>query len=455
MVNPVRLEAIAKLQQVILQTEEINEMLQKFLPEVLNQLSGLGFNYQFIATLFLDKNNRLNQSSMAYVLTSGGVQPIELRILNIQEIFNKDTNFEKELYSGGLVVINQTDKLISPISSPLSATKSIALVLVRASKDLWGVLVLASSRNSKDISDEEKQIIRLITNQIGLIYRLQETSNSLTNIGQEVYKMNFQLHELDKLKDEFVSLASHELRTPLTAISSYLYMVIYKSKDKLPDRTGRYLTRAFLSTERLISLVNDMLNVSRIESGRIEINPKSFELAQLVKEVVEEVKPKAVENKVNVFVLDNKPPQVFADLDKIHQVLLNLIGNALKFTRAGGNVTVSFFSDGKVVDAVIKDDGVGISKEEQGKLFQKFSRLDSSYLAMGTNGGTGLGLFISKRLVELMHGRIWVNSEGINHGSTFTFSLPVATPEIISQAKSFQIKPRDGGDAKGLEPVMI
>ena len=317
-----------------------------------------------------------------------------------------------------------------------------------------GLLIFATDRGLGEIEKEELEFLELITNTVGLGFRLQDTQNSLTKISQQVYEMNAKLHQLDKLKDDFVSVASHELRTPMTAIRSYAWMALYRSDVSLSEKLKRYLTRTLVSTERLINLVNDMLNVSRIESGRIEVNPKGFDILELSKTVGEEVQAKAGEVGVKVMVTEAKLPQVFGDPDKVHQVLLNFIGNSLKFTPSGGSVTVSFFTDGQMLDISIKDTGVGMSQEDLGKLFQKFGRLDSSYTAVSTSGGTGLGLYISKSLVDLMKGKIWVSSDGVGKGATFSFSLPIATPELLKEAEKFAIKPT-GGEAKALESVVI
>ncbi|MCL4366175.1 ATP-binding protein, partial [Patescibacteria group bacterium] len=151
--------------------------------------------------------------------------------------------------------------------------------------------------------------------------------------------------------------------------------------------------------------------------------------------------------------LKDQIPAVFADKDKVHQVLLNLIGNSMKFTHVGGTISVRFFTDGRVLETSIQDNGVGISKDDQSRLFEKFSRLDNSYVAAASSGGTGLGLYISKNLVQLMHGKIWVSSEGLEKGANFTFSLPVANKEVLDQAAKYTHEVSDG--AKLLEPVAI
>ena len=236
------------------------------------------------------------------------------------------------------------------------------------------------------------------------------------------------INHLNKLKDDFVSIASHELRTPMTAIRSYAWMALHKSDVPLSEKVEKYLVRILISTERLINLVNDLLNVSRIEAGKIEISTESLDLIPVIKDVVDEVYySKSVAKDVQFVILEEPIPKVLADPERLREVLLNLMGNAVKFTQAGGKVTIGFFTDGKVVETSIKDTGMGISKDDLGRLFQKFGKLDSSFVSFSTSGGTGLGLYITKGLVELMQGKIWAESEGQNKGTTFTFSLPVAS----------------------------
>jgi len=176
-------------------------------------------------------------------------------------------------------------------------------------------------------------------------------------------------------------------------------------------------------------------------------------MTSLVKEVMDEVAAKADEKRLQIQILEHKVPNVFADPDKVHQVLLNLVGNALKFTYPGGIISIDFFTDGKMLEISVKDNGAGISKEDLSKLFHKFARLDNSYISISTSGGTGLGLYISNSLVEMMHGKIWANSEGVDKGTTVTFTLPVANEETLKNAKDYKLEVQ--GEAKPLEPVAV
>jgi len=279
-------------------------------------------------------------------------------------------------------------------------------------------------------------------------------NKKLDTISKQLEKANIELRALDQLKNDFVSIASHELRSPMTAIRSYAWMALHKSDVPLSDKMSRYLIRVLISTERLINLVNDLLNISRIESGKIEVNPEPIDLIALVKDIIDEVYySKSTEKNFQFVVLEKPIPKIFADPEKLRQVMLNLVGNSLKFTPIGGKIVFDFSTDGKTMEVSVKDTGIGISKDDLPKLFNKFSRLDNSYAAVSTSGGTGLGLYISKNLIELMHGKIWAASEGKGMGATFSFSLPVATKENLAHAEEFKV--RAMGEAKELEPVAI
>lgn len=270
-----------------------------------------------------------------------------------------------------------------------------------------------------------------------------QIQDELAHVNEEMYKKNLELaetkkllenanqrlKEVDKLKDEFVSLASHELRTPMTVIKSYVFMLLNKSAGDLNDKQKTYLERTLSSTERLINLVNDMLNVSRIESGKLTIEPVPADIGKLVSDVVTEMQTRASEMGVNLIYAAPKSPLISnVDIDRIKQVLINLIGNSFKFTPRGGVITVDVSQSGNDPALIkVSDTGKGLSSSDMGKLFQKFSMISNSKLTKDKGQGTGLGLYLSKSLVELHGGKIWVESEGEGKGSTFSFTLPIDT----------------------------
>ena len=240
---------------------------------------------------------------------------------------------------------------------------------------------------------------------------------------RKLQELTQKLRELDKQKDEFLSVAAHELRSPLTAIKGYLSMVIEGDTGEISDKAKSFLLDSTSVTERLIRLVNNMLNVSRIEEGRIVYQLENVDLIKAVQEVYFtfrfEAERKGLEIKLTV--PDGVRDNVMVDPDRIKEVVGNFLSNAVKFTEEGkvdvkiGNPTP------ESVKVEIADTGPGISESEQNKLFSKFYRAESTE---GKTMGTGLGLYITKLLVEEFGGKIGLESE-LGKGSTFWFELPL------------------------------
>ncbi len=231
---------------------------------------------------------------------------------------------------------------------------------------------------------------------------------------------------LDKAKDDFLSLASHELRTPMTVIKSYLWMLMNNESEKLSEKQIDYLSKTVNSTNDLINLINDMLNISRMEQGKITFEVKVAALVELINQAIEGLDLKAKEKnlylKVNFEGIDTNT-QVNVDVTKFKEVIINLVGNAIKFTKDGG-VTVNITQEEDSIKVTIVDTGSGLAQEDSKKLFQKFGRAESSYTRVAESGGTGLGLYIVKLYTEAMGGSVGVFSEGPMKGSTFWIKLP-------------------------------
>lgn len=230
------------------------------------------------------------------------------------------------------------------------------------------------------------------------------------------------LQEVDQTKDEFISIASHELRSPLASIRGSLELLLDEHDLSTPDKQ-KLLRNAEKSTEQLTSLVADLLDVSRLEQGRIEIRPENLDIGKFIGPVVDDMAVLAKEKHIS---LSYQPPtvsiMVSADKDKLRQILVNLIGNALKYTQRG-TVNVAIETDRDMVEVFVRDTGVGMSPEDRAKLFSKFYRIRNKQTA--EISGTGLGLWITKKLVELMGGQIFVDSiEG--SGTQVKFTLPKA-----------------------------
>ncbi len=303
-----------------------------------------------------------------------------------------------------------------------------------------GGLIICLSEVESELSDYQRDLLNRLHTIIGIAI-----DNAL--LYTQVQDANERLKQVDKMKDEFVSLASHELRTPMTAIKSYIWMALDGRGGELSEKLKYYLTRSYMSTNRLINLVNDMLNISRIESGRLTVIMKSVDILKLAQEVLEEVKPKAEELGVNVSIIPPAItlPPVLADADKIKEVLINLVGNSMKFTQKGGFVKIELLQKDNMIDVKVVDNGNGIEPTDLPKLFQKFAMLEGSYTANQPIQGTGLGLYICKSLIELHQGTITAFSEGHGKGATFTFTL-----KLFNETDAQKYSKIGNGSAVGL-----
>jgi PAS domain S-box-containing protein len=248
-------------------------------------------------------------------------------------------------------------------------------------------------------------------------------------------KMQYEkrLRDLDRMKSDFVSNVSHELRTPLTAVKASVDNMLDGLTGPLNEKQSRYLTRIKSNTDRLSRLINDLLDLSRIEAGRIDIKPAVVSLEILAREVIESLRSTVVDKLIDLEVECHQTGvTAWADRDKITQVLMNLVGNAVKFTQANGKVTVAIErNDDGWVKVSIADTGPGIPQGELEKIFDKFYQL--AQVDKRKSRGTGLGLAISKALVQMHGGKIGVESE-VGRGSTFSFTLPERQPAKLELA---------------------
>jgi signal transduction histidine kinase len=232
---------------------------------------------------------------------------------------------------------------------------------------------------------------------------------------------------VDRLKSEFVANVSHELRTPMTSIKGYVDIMLMGAAGPLSQQQTHFLEVVRSNTQRLNVLVNDLLDVSRIEAGRVILSVQPLDLTEIAQDVANDILGRSrEENKPIAIRVEAQPglPHVEGDLERISQVITNLVGNAYNYTPDGGEVLIRLHEAGGEVQVDVQDNGIGIALEEQHRIFERFYRGEDP-LVLKT-AGTGLGLSIVKNLVEMHHGRIWFNSPGApGLGSTFSFTLPV------------------------------
>lgn len=273
-------------------------------------------------------------------------------------------------------------------------------------------------------------LVRSVYREVEQKEKIQKLAKDLAKTNSDLASANEKLKELDKQKTEFVSLASHQLRSPLTAIKGYSSMILEGDYGPLADKLKEAIGRIFESSQKLVLVIEDFLNITRIELGRIKYDLTEWSFNSLVKNVIGEQKPN-IERRGLAFSYDEDAPEykVYADQGKISQVISNLIDNSVKYTKQGSiAVKVSGVTnkDGKkCVRVTVKDTGVGVASETMPHLFQKFSRAED---ASKTNIiGTGLGLYVAKQIMDAHQGKIWAESEGKGHGSTFFVELALTT----------------------------
>lgn len=239
--------------------------------------------------------------------------------------------------------------------------------------------------------------------------------------------------QLEAMKLDFVSMAAHELRTPLTTIKSYISVFVSENEKKLSEDQMMFIRRINTASQQLSALVENLLSVSRVERGAMSLTLKLMDWVSNVKQATEQFEQRAKEKRMELeFIQPTSPiPQVRADMVRINEVLSNFLSNALSYTEPGGKITVSIETKDNQVITNVTDTGRGIPKDSLSHLFSKFFRISGNTDTQASKGN-GLGLYISKAIVELHKGKIWAESEGSNKGSTFSFSLPAAETAPIN-----------------------
>ncbi len=430
--------ASQRLNKVILQSLNFNGVIQKIAETIPNELY---FDTGIVAVI-----ERVSQTIKKVGISSTREAQDSAKALT--DSFNKigislnDPNnyMAKAVRENKHLVTSDLYDVLGPIitreearslQSIIGTKTSVVYPIYGSLSTAIGVFVVGTRKKEKELSTYELAIIQNFVQGVGIAMEHAMLYSNLEKTSEQLKLANIKLQQLDRLKDEFVSLASHELRTPMTVIKSYLWMMLDKNNAlSLSEKQRMYIDRAYTSTQRLINLVNDMLNVSRIESGRFTLSIKPLDAAELIGTVHSEMLPKATEQKINLqFVRPLQPlPQVQADPERVEQVLINLVGNALKFTPENGTIRVEIKSNPleRMETISVVDNGKGISREDMTKLFKKFSMVGNNYLQKQNSQGTGLGLYLSKAIIELMGGKIWVESEGEGKGSRFSFTLRTA-----------------------------
>lgn len=261
----------------------------------------------------------------------------------------------------------------------------------------------------------------------GFAATLQEKVNQAT---AKLQKTNRKLRELDETKDEFISMASHQLRTPLTSIKGYTSMVLDGDAGKLQAKQKQLLDQAFISSQRMVYLIADLLNVSRLKTGKFVVDAHPASLAEMIEGEIAQLRETAKRKDLTLnYRKPEKFPELMLDETKTRQVIMNFADNAIYYTPSGGNVDISLTEDKNNVYFRVKDDGIGVPKHEKQHMFTKFYRAKNARKARPD--GTGLGLFMAKKVIDAQGGQILFDSEE-GKGSTFGFCFSKSKLQVTS-----------------------
>jgi signal transduction histidine kinase len=280
---------------------------------------------------------------------------------------------------------------------------------------LIGCLVVSRNRPG-DFPAETIELLRTFATQSALAIQN-------ARLFHEIEDKSRQLEAASRHKSEFLANMSHELRTPLNAVIGFSEVLLQRMFGALNDKQDEYLKDIYASGQHLLSLINDILDLSKIEAGRMELAPAPFHLPTALENAVTLVKERAARHAITLDIgVDPRLGELMGDERKVKQVLLNLLSNAVKFTPEGGRITMKASRMDGAVEVSVTDTGIGVAPEDQAAIFEEFRQVGSDETRK--QEGTGLGLTLAKKFIELHGGRIWVESE-LGRGSTFTFTLPL------------------------------
>ncbi len=333
--------------------------------------------------------------------------------------------------TGKPMVVNDISKVPFYITI-VPGNKSEIAVPLKSHNRVIGVYSIESRRKNV-FGSEDIRIMSAIADQLVVAIENARLYSRIKNFNKELRhkvklaveklrKANEELTRLNRVKSDFVSTVSHELRTPLTSIKGYVSLVLDGDVGPVNEQQKEFLSIVNKENERLTNLISDLLDVQKIESGKMPFNFKEFRLGAFLREYEKELKKLEKGNNAMIaLVCPDNLPAVKADEDKIKQVLMNLVGNAVKFSQLQPKITITARNERDYLQVDVTDNGIGIAKKDIPKLFQKFYQIDSNSNRKAS--GTGLGLSICKHIIERHGGEIGVRST-LGKGSTFSFTLP-------------------------------
>ncbi len=314
--------------------------------------------------------------------------------------------------------IKQGEKMGMPV---IIMTGQIDAVDALQAKDAGAAEYCVKTADCGELIAAVKKVCQLPSKELETKWDIEKTNMAIKALYKELEKKNEELRELDRLKSKFVSTVSHELKTPLTIIKTALSQMLDGLYGNLKEEQRKKLTMALNSANSLRRIIDNLLDIAKLEAKKVELQIATFNFVQLAKEIKDSLEGLAQEKGISMSIRSSRPKiEIEADRDRIAQVLINLLGNAIKFTKEG-SIEITIEDRLEFIECSVSDTGRGIAAEDLPKVFERFQQFGKSF-APGYEG-TGLGLSICKEIIELHQGHIEVFSE-LNKGTTFCFTLP-------------------------------
>lgn len=415
------LQKIARLISTTLDEGEIFNRLQQAL----------------MTNLEFEKNLILIYNKQAVLHSRVGIGFSEEDIPAILTDLEKDTDLLSALKEG---------HTFSSINSTKPRRESIIRIFdiehyvftpILSQKGIIGLVLVGNRSNAAAITQGDEELISILASQVGqalenarLFEQVFRSSQALeAKVHDRTIRLESALKEvqnISKTKSEFISAVSHELRTPLTSIKGYASILMAGKLGNIPDQVKARLGKINIHSDNLVKLINELLDISRIESGRVEMKLSKCNLSSMIETVHDLLTPQIKEKNLQWSAqIDPAIPEIQLDTSQVDRIFINLISNAIKFTPENGTISVKAHLENNIVAIEVSDTGIGISQEDVARLFDEFYRVDNQ---INQNvKGTGLGLPLAKKIVEAHNGKMWITSQ-IKQGTTFHFTLPITQP---------------------------
>jgi len=418
------LYTLQRVSRLISTTFDENEILRR-IDESL--ISDLGFEKSAIF-LFDSLGNLVCKMRCNYVKTD---------IDKVQVALIKEPIFTPVSTQGRVLSTLNTAKHVHARVQQLFDVDYFVIAPIITQDGISGIIFVGNKSSLSPLTEGDEEIISILASQIGqalenarlfeqVYHSQQELENKVKVRTKELAKALEEVRKISKMKSDFVSAVSHELRTPMTSIKGYASILMAGKLGEIPEAVKDRLDKINKHSDNLVKLINDLLDISRIESGRVEMKFEFESLQQIIEAAADLLAPQLKDKKISLEIdvpKDLKP--VFVDSSQIERVFVNLTNNAIKFTPSGGKITIGATDIGEFIQLDVSDTGIGIAEKDLERIFEEFYRVDNP---VNQNvQGTGLGLSLVKRIIEAHRGNIWVKSK-LNSGTTFSFTLPKRTP---------------------------